>query len=227
MHRIRRLATVTLVTGVLGLGLSAAPAFAGAEGSFVAKINAERTARGLGALEVYWDLTDDARAHTNRMMADDSLYHNPNLGSVTTGWQALGENVGVGTDVDRLHTAFMTSPNHRANILGDFNYVGVGVAVEADTKMWVTVVFMRGPDGLVSPPAEEEPEPEPAPPPEVPEPAPAPAPTPVPAPTPAPAPAQTAVTASVAAPLAASGPVTPRVPIVRWGHASLGRHYVI
>jgi hypothetical protein len=87
------------------------------------------------------------------MKSEDELFHNPNLGSVTSGWSALAENVGVGADVDRLHEAFMDSDGHRKNILGDYNYVGVGVVTESDLKMWVTVVFMRGPDDLVSPPS--------------------------------------------------------------------------
>ena len=40
----------------------------------------------------------------------------PNLGSVTTGWKALGENVGVGPDVSSLFDAFMGSSAHRSNI---------------------------------------------------------------------------------------------------------------
>ena len=137
---------LVITTMIVGWG---APAQAGAEESFVAKINAERSARGLAPLQVYWDLVDDARAHSQRMMDAGDLHHNPNLGSVASGWRGLGENVGVGGSVAALHQAFMNSTVHRNNILGDFNYVGVGVTVESDTKMWVTVVFMKGAPGLV------------------------------------------------------------------------------
>ncbi|MGH2703523.1 MAG: CAP domain-containing protein [Actinomycetota bacterium] len=41
-------------------------------------------------------------------------------------WQALGENVGVGGDVEALHRAFMDSPGHRTNFLGDYERVGIG-----------------------------------------------------------------------------------------------------
>jgi hypothetical protein len=147
------LACLPLVLAALAVGLVVAPAAAAPEDSFVSKINSERSSRGLAPLEVYWDLVDDAEAHSKRMKSEDELFHNPNLGSVTSGWSALAENVGVGGDVDRLHEAFMDSDGHRKNILGDYNYVGVGVVTESDLKMWVTVVFMRGPDGLVSPPS--------------------------------------------------------------------------
>ncbi|MDJ0960585.1 MAG: CAP domain-containing protein [Acidimicrobiia bacterium] len=161
MRRTIRLLSIVLSIATFTLGVAAAPALAAPEDAFVSKINATRSANGLAPLEVYWDLADDAEAHSAAMKAASDLYHNPNLGSVTSGWSALAENVGVGPDVARLHTAFMESPGHRKNILGNYNYVGVGVVRESDTKIWVTVVFMRGPEGLVSPPAEEPPAEEP------------------------------------------------------------------
>lgn len=162
MRRLKRTLTVGLTLALLSIGLSVAPVQAGPAGTFLSKINAERSARGLAPLEVYWDLEDDARAHSQRMMNQDNLHHNPNLGGVTTGWQALAENVGVGPSVDSLHQAFMDSSGHRQNILGNFNYVGVGVVSESETKMWVTVVFMRGPADLLDPPPAEDPPPPPA-----------------------------------------------------------------
>jgi len=146
---VRRRFVVVGVLAMVGALLQIAPAIAGSEGSFVAKMNAERTARGLAPLRVYGDLVDDARAQSQRMMADGNLFHNPALGSVTSGWIALGENIGSGASVDAIHAAFMASATHRGNILGDFNYVGVGVAVESADRMWVTVVFMKGADDLL------------------------------------------------------------------------------
>ncbi len=127
-------------------------AVAGAESDFVSLVNQERSSRGLRRLEVYWDLVDDARAHTQDMIAAGEIFHSSNLGSVTSGWWALGENVGVGPSPSRIHGAFMNSPSHRANILGDYNYIGVGAARAPDGSLYVTVIFMKGPDGLVSPP---------------------------------------------------------------------------
>jgi hypothetical protein len=159
MRRLKRTLTLGVTMALLSIGLAVAPAQAGPAGSFVSKINAERSARGLAPLQVYWDLTDDAKAHSQRMMNQDNLHHNPNLAGVTTGWQALAENVGVGPSVDSLHQAFMDSPGHKKNIVGDYNYVGVGVVIESDTKIWVTVVFMRGPADLLDPPPADDPAP--------------------------------------------------------------------
>lgn len=157
--RFRKVILVGLATAVMFVSMAPAAIAGPGEGSFLASMNAERTARGLAPLEMYWDLRDDARAHSATMQSEDTLRHNPALGSVTSGWITLGENVGVGPDVSTIQSAFMASATHRGNILGDYNYVGVGTA-EANGKLWVTVVFMKGPPGLVTP-VEPEPEPEP------------------------------------------------------------------
>ena len=142
MRFTRMSVAAALCAVVLIVGL-APGAFAASEDSLMSKLNAARSSRGLAALESHWDLVDDAEAHSNVMMSRDSLHHNPNLGSVTTGWLALGENVGVGPSVSSIHTAFMDSPAHRGNILGDYTHVGIGAVRESDNKLWVTVVFMK------------------------------------------------------------------------------------
>ena len=126
----------------------AIPAVAGPEGTLISKINSSRVASGLAPLESYWDLTDDARAHSSRMMGRGEIYHNTSLSGVTGVWQKLGENVGMGVDLSSLHKAFMKSTAHRANILGDYNYIGVGVTTDATDVKWVTVVFMKAAPGL-------------------------------------------------------------------------------
>ena len=85
MRRTKRALTVGLTLVLLSMGLAVAPAQAGPAGSFVSKINAERSSRGLAPVQVYGDLTDDAKAHSRRMMEQDNLHHNPNLAGVTTG----------------------------------------------------------------------------------------------------------------------------------------------
>jgi uncharacterized protein YkwD len=150
----RRILVVALATTVMSLGLSVAPAFAGNESSLISQINAERTSRGKPALEVYWDLTDDARAQAKRMRDAQQVFHHPNLSGVTDAdWNALAENVGVGGSVSGIMDAFMASSAHKANILNSsFNYVGAGVKEDANGILWVSVIFMAGPEGLNDPP---------------------------------------------------------------------------
>jgi hypothetical protein len=147
MRKARRTLVLAAITAVF-VSAFAIPAIAAPAGQFISKINSSRASAGLGPLESYWDLTDDARSHSNLMAERGEIFHSSTLSSVTSVWESLGENVGVGLDVDSLHTAFMNSPGHRGNILGDYNYVGVGVTESADGFLWVTVIFMKAAPGL-------------------------------------------------------------------------------
>lgn len=110
---------------------------------FVALLNAERTGAGLNELVPYDDLIDDAVTHTRAMRDRGDIYHSSDLTKFTTGWQSIGENVGYGPNVDKLHRAFMASPTHRANILGDYDRVGIASEVDANGRIYVTVLFMK------------------------------------------------------------------------------------
>lgn len=111
---------------------------------FLRLLNDERAAQGLAPLTTYWDLEDDAHAQTERMIDAGQIYHNPDLAQVVGPvWSRLGENVGVGGTVETLHRAFMNSPGHKANVLGDYTHVGIGAQRDDDQKLWVTLVFMK------------------------------------------------------------------------------------
>lgn len=113
------------------------------ERSFAAKINQARSARGLGPVKLDAELSRVARLHTNEMVKADRLQHTSaaTLGRRVTNWVTLGENVGVGETVNTLHSAFMSSPTHRDNVLFKaYNHVGVGTRQVGD-RLWVTVVF--------------------------------------------------------------------------------------
>src|SRR4051794_17950005 len=114
------------------------------EAQFVADMNAARQASGLAPYAVAYDLVAVARGHSQRMASQQSLYHNPGLTTEVHSWQAVGENVGEGPSVSDIHTAFMNSPEHRANILDhDFTQVGVGVTVDGHGIIWVTEDFRQ------------------------------------------------------------------------------------
>ncbi len=144
----RRWVSLTLAASLatFGLGLTAA-ADTESEAGFVAQINASRSANGLAPLAVDAKLRTHARDHTEEMMAAGYIFHSSGAelsAAGSPGWTVLGENVGVGGTVSSLHQAFMDSPTHRDNILGDFNYVGVGSGTK-DGTLYVTVLFMHNP----------------------------------------------------------------------------------
>lgn len=140
----RTKAPFVVLLGIILAALLPTPAFAGASAAdkLVNLINAERSERGLGALEVHPDLVDGADMQATANANAGDLSHNNNLGALTEGWKMLGENVGVGSSVEKIHAAFMGSADHKANVLnGDYDHVGVAV-ISKDGKLWAAEVFM-------------------------------------------------------------------------------------
>lgn len=107
--------------------------------SMIAMINGARSA----PLDNHATLAAAAAAHSARMAAEGRLFHSSNLTSITSDWEAMAENVGVGRDVAQVFDAFMASSPHRANITGAYTHAGVGMYIDDQGLMWVTVIFMR------------------------------------------------------------------------------------
>ncbi len=153
-HRRRRgAAAVTAVIAILLAGLATvSPARALPQSSeelqFHMLLNQLRTGFGLAPLS--WDdgLAATARNWSSVMLQSDTLMHDPNLGAsldwAVPGWTRGGENVGVGWDVTGIHNAFVNSGPHFANMVGDFNRVGIGVQRNGP-KIFVTVRFAKAP----------------------------------------------------------------------------------
>ena len=113
------------------------------EATFVARINDLRAARGLAALRVDATLTGKARAWAQTMAAHNRIWHSVLSDGLPTGWQKLGENVGMGGTVDSLHTAFVNSPGHYGNLVDPaFDAIGVGVVRVGDI-LFVAQEFMQ------------------------------------------------------------------------------------
>jgi hypothetical protein len=127
---------------------TAAPASASVDNdefAFLDLVNQHRQAAGLPGLMMSTALSDAARAHSAQMAASGGIYHTTNLaavlGAAAPNWRSGGENVGMGGGVSVLDTALMNSAPHRANILGSYNYVGIGVWYSGST-MYVTQMFV-------------------------------------------------------------------------------------
>jgi uncharacterized protein YkwD len=109
-------------------------------------IDVERGQRGLGALNI--DQVENAQAlnWSSLMAFTGTLGEDPNsqaaIASYQPNWRAFGENVGVGATPQSIEAALMASPPHRANILGNYTHVGVGVVI-ANGRIWVTERFYR------------------------------------------------------------------------------------
>ena len=146
---------VAFVSTVLAV---AATADSGTESEFVSLINSTRANNGLGSLQVDGGLQSHARNHTQAMIDNGGIFHSSSgelSAAAGSGWSRVGENVGKGQSPSSLHQAFMNSSGHAANILGDYNYVGVGTGTGSDGALYVTVVFMK--KGETAPPTTEAP----------------------------------------------------------------------
>lgn len=145
MHMKKLLGTIGI--GIAAVMLVAEPAAAAdtgaAEIQFVEKLNGLRGAQGLQPLAIKGELFDFARGWSRNMAAAGAISHNPSLGAqAPLPWLRLGENVGMGPDVQSLHDAFVASPTHYANMVNPaYDSVGVGV-VEANGVLFVSVEFM-------------------------------------------------------------------------------------
>jgi uncharacterized protein YkwD len=111
-----------------------------------ALINADRAAAGLPPLSWSPCLAAIAAQNAQRMAAQGSISHangvQLDLGC-HLGYRA-GENVGytsAGINDIQLNTLFMNSPEHRANIMGPYHFVGTAWAVAANGFAYIAVEF--------------------------------------------------------------------------------------
>jgi uncharacterized protein YkwD len=147
-------ATGTACTGVLRVetitGSSDAPESRAATSQetrlasdLVARVNDERAARGLKALE--WDGALVRRAFSwSEGMSRAGLHHS-DLRPLLARFTGVAENIGTGpagTPSGVLHAAWMRSDSHRHDVLApNLDRVGVGVFCAGDGTMWATQVF--------------------------------------------------------------------------------------
>ena len=200
---MRRLVVLVVALFVVSFGLVVAPPASAqtdpvaAESEFVAKINALRASKGLRQLDVHPELRALGRSWAGEMAEVDRISHNPDLANaVKADWQKLGENVGVGMTVDKLHQAFIDSPTHYKNLVDPaWTHLGVGVVLGRDGAMFTAHQFMELRAASASPPTTASPRPTTTA-------APRPTPTPPPAPEPPPEPATTTTTTAPPPPAA-------------------------
>ena len=152
--RRRRLRAIGIVAAGLLVGVilavptgPSASATADDEAGFVSGLNQVRASVGLPPLTVNSELTVLTRQHSQVMADAGSIFHaDPISGGFTGSWQKMGENVGVGANVQVLIDAFVASPGHYANIVDpSFDEVGVGV-VWKDSALYTTHRFVQSGD---------------------------------------------------------------------------------
>jgi len=114
--------------------------------------NAARAEAGLPPLQRMSALDDVARGWSTHLASTGAdLAHNPSYSSqVPGGWSGVAENVAWASAnyasdptalADAMHAGWMNSSGHRANILGGYTHVGVGVAFSPQHGWYLTQNF--------------------------------------------------------------------------------------
>jgi len=140
----------------LGLTLSSPGAFAQKNTSQAARelfdaANRERREQGLPTLRWNPALADAARRHAQLLAEHKSLSHQfpdePSLPARATRagarFTTIAENVAEAPSASAIHTLWMQSPHHRANILDrDLDSIGIAVA-QRNGQMYATEDFSK------------------------------------------------------------------------------------
>jgi uncharacterized protein YkwD len=161
---------VALVAVLLSPVLSPLPASAGPdnpggdEAAFVSMINSARAKQGVAPLKVDGELTALARDWAAEMAGGtcgqrpsdgrNGICHASSLSAgVSADWVKLGENVGMGGDVQAVMQGFLNSSGHYKNLMDPaFTRIGVGVVWSENGALYTTHRFMQVAGESATPP---------------------------------------------------------------------------
>ncbi len=120
--------------------------------AIVGLINTERARAGLAPVAWHEQVAAAAMAHSIDQARMDRMTHTGSDGSdagdrlTRAGfvWHAWGENVAAGyTSVPAVFAGWMASPGHKAQILGDYLYIGMGASASSTGTVYWTLDFAR------------------------------------------------------------------------------------
>jgi uncharacterized protein YkwD len=146
MPRIKLWLAVTALLASVVFGLSGTAAAANTEDQqLLALVNEQRAAADLPPLVENQQLGTAAQSYADYMAVNNFFAHKGLDGSTLvsraeaagyTSWSFLGENLAAGQPTpERVVTAWMKSPTHRANILSsEAHEIGFGLARNASSK---------------------------------------------------------------------------------------------
>ncbi|KAG7381470.1 hypothetical protein PHYPSEUDO_006010 [Phytophthora pseudosyringae] len=109
----------------------------------LARVNKERHAEGLPPVCGNKKLLSSSQRHSDDMAKNNYMEHTGTDGSTMPeritdagyDWSAVGENVAAGQeDVQAVMDAWMHSPEHRENIMGDYAMLGATYAYNRNTE---------------------------------------------------------------------------------------------
>ena len=113
-------------------------------------VNAYRKTKGLPPLHLLALATSEAAAHSNNMASKKVPFGHAgfnqraiDIANELHGTSSTGENVAYGKMTwKQVIDAWLKSPEHKANIEGNFDYTGVGVAKDSKGVVYYTQIFV-------------------------------------------------------------------------------------
>jgi uncharacterized protein YkwD len=104
--------------------------------------NEFRAQNGKPPLALMPQLDAIAQAWSVHLAAGNAFEHRPDFtASYPKGWTNAGENIAAGQSPDTVVDTWIASPGHRANLLGTFNYLGIGYATGGPYGRYYTQNF--------------------------------------------------------------------------------------
>ena len=155
MKRISALLlALALFAALLALPASAAPDTAGFAAEVLRLVNLERKNAGLAGLSAGTASLNAAAQKRAEEIAVSFSHTRPDgrscftaLGDAGVAYLGCGENIAAGqTSPAQVMAGWMNSSGHRANILGNYTQLGVGVYVKNNTLYWAQL-FITGKGG--------------------------------------------------------------------------------
>ncbi len=108
------------------------------------QINAVRARVGLPALVLRSDISAIARDWSRQMVNAGGISHRPQAqlsAMMPAGWSAWAENVAEAPTIQWAQSALEDSSGHYTNMTGNYNVVGIGVAIRGDGQVFITQNF--------------------------------------------------------------------------------------
>lgn len=114
------------------------------------EINAYRAQQNLSPLALDSFISKIAETHSRQMAAGLPFSHegfaerSKHLFSHFQQVRGVAENIAyTNMQVDSVIKPWLLSPGHRKNIVGDYNFTGIGLAQDKDGRIFVTQIFIK------------------------------------------------------------------------------------
>lgn len=103
------------------------------QAAILAETNEFRATHELPALLPMTEMNQVAQQWAEAMDEAGAISHAPNFyEGFPPGWKAVGENVAMGyAGAEQVVKAWMNSPGHRANLLGNYTHMGAGYSAKS------------------------------------------------------------------------------------------------